>query len=73
MGSLPRAPLLTPAQIAEQYKAGHSRGLIGLRARLPDHRIVEILRSAGVPLRTAAEVKAVVSRSRTETMRRRRR
>lgn len=72
MGSLPRPPRLNPDQIAAAYRAGESRGLLGLRAGVGDSVILQILRDAGVTLRTPSEVRAAVSRSRMATLARRR-
>ena len=55
MGSLPRAPRLSPAEIVARYLEGESRGLLGLRAGVGDSVIVSILNAAGVELRTSVE------------------
>jgi hypothetical protein len=72
MGSLPRPPRLNPDQIAEAYRAGESRGLLGLRAGVGDSVIVAILRDAGVTLRSGAESKRLSHQARMATMSRRR-
>lgn len=55
MGSLPRPPRLTEAEIVARYEAGEGRGMIGLRAGIPDHRVKAILEAAGVELRAPVE------------------
>lgn len=46
---------LSEAEIVQRYRDGESRGMIGLRARLPDTQIVTILTRHGVRLRGPSE------------------
>lgn len=46
---------LTDAEIVARYVAGEGRGILGLRAKLPDYRVTEILTAAGVRLRGTNE------------------
>lgn len=55
MGSLPRIPRLSDEEIIEAYKAGASRGLLGLKAKVGDSVIKQILNAAGVELRSSVE------------------
>lgn len=64
------------AEIISRYLAGEGRGLLGLRAKLPDSRIKEILTEAGVSLRGRAEARVLflpVARAQQQRQRQRRR
>lgn len=64
MGSLPRPPALTEDEIVARYRAGEARGMIGLRARVSDARVKEILLAAGIELRSQREVVALIATGR---------
>lgn len=76
MGSI-KVQTLSNDEIVARYLAGEARGLIGLRAKIPDYRVVEILMSNGITLRSPAEARAITSKlqqeHRTRIQRRRRR
>jgi hypothetical protein len=55
MGSLPKVPKLSNAEIIERYQAGESVGLLSLRCRVPDYHITAILTAARVRVRGRAE------------------
>lgn len=55
MGSLPKIPKISPAEIVARYLEGEPRGMLGLRAGIGDSKIVEILNAAGVELRSSVE------------------
>lgn len=55
MGSLPRAPRISPAELVARYLQGEGRGVLGLRAGIPDSKVKEILLAAGCELRSSVE------------------
>lgn len=72
MGSLPRPRPISDEEIVARYNSGEGRGVLGLRCKVGDSVILQILRDAGVPLRTAAEGKRLSHAARMATMARRR-
>lgn len=71
MGSR-KVPQISDAEIVTRYRDGlESRGLLGLRCKMPDYHIVAVLEAAGVPLRTPAEVKVLTASTRYVSSRRR--
>lgn len=55
MGSLPRTPKLSDAEIIERYQAGESVGMLSLRCRVPDYYVSAILCASGTRIRGRAE------------------
>jgi hypothetical protein len=55
VGSLPRTPKLSHAEIIERYQGGESVGLLSLRCRVPDYHITAVLAAAGVRSRGVGE------------------
>lgn len=72
MGSL-KTPRLSEDEIVARYRAGEARGILGLRAGVPDYRLVEILNLAGWSLRTPEQARALAEASRAATVVRNRR
>lgn len=58
MGSI-KVQALPDEEIVARYLAGEARGLIGLRAKVPDYRVKEILSDNGITLRSPAEVTTI--------------
>jgi hypothetical protein len=58
MGTV-KTQVIPSAEIISRYLAGEGRGLLGLRAKLPDSRIKEILTAAGISLRGRAEARVL--------------
>lgn len=55
MGSLPRTPKLSDAEIIERYQAGESVGMLSLRCKTPDYHITAILTANHVRIRGVGE------------------
>lgn len=72
MGSLPRPRPISDEEIVARYNSGESRGVLGLRCKVGDSVILQILRDAGIPLRSGAESKRLSHQARMATMSRRR-
>lgn len=66
-----KASRLNDDEICARYVGGESRGIIGLRAKMPDAFIVEVLLHNGITLRTPSEVKAMTGQARNVANRRR--
>jgi hypothetical protein len=70
MGTI-KVQALPDKEIVARYLAGEARGLLGLRAKIPDYRVVEILTGNGITLRSPAEARVITSKLRQEHQRRR--
>lgn len=65
MGSI-KVQVLPDEEIVSRYLAGEARGMIGLRAKIPDYRVIEILTGNGITLRSPAEARAITSKLQQE-------
>lgn len=65
MGTI-KVQALPDEEVVARYLAGEARGMIGLRAKIPDCRVVEILAANGITLRSPAEARAITSKLRQE-------
>ena len=72
MGTI-KTPRLSDAEIVARYRDGEPRGILGLRAGVPDYRLVEILNAAGAGLRTPEQARLLAEASRAATVARHRR
>lgn len=59
MGTFPKRCPLTHAQIVERYQGGEGLGLLSLRCRRPQDWVRDVLVAHNIPIRTAAETRAL--------------
>lgn len=64
MGSLPRAPKLSDAEIIALYQDGQSVSLISLKCRVPDYHVTAVLTAARIRLRGRSEALRLAMKTR---------